>query len=170
MPLRTETYNFDEEERRLEDRLEELDDVLEEIDDDHSAAESFANERTGLQDALEGVRWARDEAHEADYAPMWDEAVDGVTLGGLTAGEAAALEDDIGENGGGTGAIRIYQVAKGTVEAPYVDDSMDDDQRVGTVSQLPNSYVRWAQARIDDLTGVGGNGETSYSDLLEEIQ
>jgi len=168
MPLRTETYDFDEEEQRLEDKIEELDDVLDDVDD-ADIQQRFETERTQLQTHLEGVRWARDEAHDAEYAPMWDEDVDAVELGGLTGGEFGALEDDVGEHGGGSGAVRVYQVAKGTVDAPYVDDSMDDDQLVATVSNLPVAYLKWAQNRIDALTGVGGNGETNYRALYEEI-
>ncbi|WP_256394117.1 hypothetical protein [Natronoarchaeum rubrum] len=168
MPLRTETYDFDEEEQRLEDKLDELDDVLDDVDD-ADIRQRFENERPQLRAHLEGVRWARDEAYDAEYAPMWDADVDAVTFGGLTGGEFGALEDDVGEHGGGSGAVRVYQVAKGTVEAPYVDDSMGDDERIGTVSQLPVAYLKWARDRIDALTGVGGNGEMSFRALYEEI-
>ncbi|MDF9748360.1 hypothetical protein [Natrinema salsiterrestre] len=169
MPLRTETYDLDEEVQRLEDKIAELDDVLEDIEDDNPVAQRFENERVGLETTLEGVRWARDEAFEADYAPQWDEDADTITLGGLTAGEFGSIEDDIAD-GSGQGAVRIYQVARGTVDAPYVDDGMDDDQQIGAVSQLPLAYTKWAQTRIDELTGVGGNGETSYSELYAEMQ
>jgi len=167
MPLRTQTYDLDEEVQRLEDRIGELDDILEQIDD-NSAAAQFRAERTGLESALEGVRWARDHAFDADWTPQWDADVDEVTLAGLTAGDTAEIED--GLNGGGSGAARIYQVAKGTVEAPYIDDGMGEDKRIGAVSQLPDSYVRWAEARINELSGVGGNAERSYSELYQEMQ
>lgn len=170
MPLRTETYDLDEEVQRLEDKAAELDDVLEDVDDGNPAAEPLQNERAGIEAALVGVRWARDDAFEADYVPQWDEDVNEITLGGLTAGEMAQLEDDIGTNGGGTGAARIYQVAKATVDAPYIDADADEDQRISAVSGLPGPYVKWAEARIDDLTGVGGNEETSYRELFEEMQ
>lgn len=168
MPLRTETYDLDEEEQRLQDEIAELEEVLEQIDGDNAQAQAFQNERAGLENALEGVRWARDEAFAADYCTVWDEDVDEITLGGLTAGETAAIEDDI--NGGGSGVARIHQVAKGTVEAPYIDDSMGDDQRIAAVSQLPDGFVRWAQARTDELSGVGGNGRKSYRALYEASQ
>lgn len=170
MPLRTETYDLNDEVQRLADRIDELDAVLEDVDDGNPAAEPLQNERVGLETALEGVRWARDDAFDADYAPQWDEATGEITLGGLTAGEFGSLEDDIGTGGGGSGAARIYQVAKGTVDAPYVDGSMDDDEQIGAVSQLPVSYTKWAEARIDELTGVGGNEETSYRELYREMQ
>ena len=168
MPLRTKTYDLTEEVQRLEDRIAELDDVLDGIEDDNPAAKQFRAERIGLETALEGVRWARDDAFDADYVPAWDQSVGEITLGGLTAGESAAIEDDL--NGGGSGAARIYQVAKGTVEAPYINEDMSADQRVAAVSQLPDSYVRWAQTRTDELTGVGGNEEKSYDELFAEMQ
>lgn len=170
MPLRTKTYNLNEEVQRLEDRADELDDVLEDVEDGNPAAEPLQSERGGLETVLEGVRWARDDAFEADFAPQWDEDVDEITFGGLTAGELAQLEDDIGTNGGGSGAARIYQVAKGTVDAPYIDKDADEDQRIGAVSGLPGPFVKWAESRIDQLTGVGGNGEVSYRELYEEMQ
>ncbi len=169
MPLRTETLNFDEEEQRLSEKIDEIDDVLEDIDDS-DIEERFRNERGELETRLEGVRWARDEAFEADYAPMWDQDVDAVELGGLTGGEFGRLEDDALESGGGQGAIRVYQVEMGTVDAPYLDDGMDKDQRIATISQLPISYLKWAQFHIDRLTGVGGNGETNYAELYAEMR
>lgn len=167
MPLRTETYDLDDEVQRLEEKAAELDGVLNGADD-NPAVRQLRGERAGIEAALEGARWARDEAFEADYAPQWDEDVDEITLGGLTAGEVASMEDGLG--GGGGGAVRINQVAKATIDAPYIDDSMDGDERVATVAQLPNSYVKWAQARVDELTGVGGNEETNYRELYEEMQ
>jgi hypothetical protein len=168
MPLRTETYNFDEEEQRLEDKLDEINDVLDDVDNS-DIRQRFETEQTQVETHLQGVRWARDEAFDAEYAPMWDADVDAVTFGGLTGGEFGALEDDVGEHGGGAGAVRVYQVAKGTVDAPYVDDSMGEDERVATISDLPVAFLKWAQDRIDALTGVGGNGETNYRALYEEI-
>ncbi|QLG47893.1 hypothetical protein [Natrinema halophilum] len=169
MPLKTKTYDLTEEIQRLEEQIDEVDAILKEIDDNgNPQSQAFQGERSGLEAALEGVRWARDDAFDADYAPMWDESVGEITLAGLTAGESAAIEDDL--NGGGAGAARIYQVAKGTVDAPYVDDDMSEDERIGAVSQLPDSYVRWAQARTDELSSVSGNGKKSYRELYEESQ
>jgi len=170
MPLRTETYDLDEEVQRLEDKLEEIDAVLDQADDDNPVAQQAAADRPQIEAQLEGVRWARDDAHDADYGPKWDEDVDTIELAGLTAGEFGRLEDDIGQSGGGNGMVRVHQVAKGTADAPYVDEGMDKDDQIIAVSQLPVSYTKWAEARIDELTGVGGNEETSYAELYEETQ
>ncbi|SEW10289.1 hypothetical protein [Natrinema salifodinae] len=171
MPLRTETSNFDDEEQRLQDEIDELDAVIDQLrakeDVDESVAQTLLERLQTLQMHLEGVRWARDEAFDAEYAPAWDEDVDEVTFGGLTGGEFGRLQDDI--DGAGTGAARIYQVEMGTEEAPYFDDSMDKDQRIATVSNLPVHYLMWAESQIDELTGIGGNGQMSYDDLLAEM-
>lgn len=166
MPLRTETYDFDEEIDRIEDEIDDLEEVIEAIDEGNPQAPAVMERYQSLQTHLQGVRWARDEAFEADYADAWDEDVDAVTLGGLTGGEFGKIQDDA--QGSGSGAARIYQVEAGTVDAPYLDDGMDDDERIATVSGLPIHYLMWAEARIDDLTGLGGNGQLNYDELLAQ--
>ncbi|ELZ05379.1 hypothetical protein [Natrialba aegyptia] len=170
MPLRTETYDLDDEEERIEDELGELAEVLESIENDNPAALGLLERQERLQTQLQGIRWARDEAFEADYAPAWDEDVAEITLAGLTGGEFGAMQDDLESDGAGSGAARVYQVERGTEDAPYIDDSMGEDQRISTVANLPVHYLIWAEARIGELTGMGGNAEINYGDLLEESQ
>ncbi|MDQ2052840.1 hypothetical protein RBH26_20575 [Natronolimnohabitans sp. A-GB9] len=170
MPLRTETIDFGEEVQRLEDEIDELENIINSIGDDvdGETAHALLERLQSLQTHLKGVKWARDEAFEADYAPMWDDDVDAITLAGLTGGEFGRMQDDL--EGAGSGAARVHQVEAGTEDAPYIDDSMDRDQRIATVSDLPVHYLMWAESRIDDLTGLGGNARINYDDLRAEMQ
>jgi len=170
MPLRTKTYTFDDEEQRLQDEIDEIETAINEAGDGASneAAQTILERLQTLQTQLEGVRWARDEAHDVDYAPTWDEQADAVTLGGLTGGEFGKMQDDL--DGAGTGAARVYQVEMGTEQAPYLDDDMGKDERISTVSNLPVHYLMWAESRIDELTGLAGNGQMNYGELLGATQ
>lgn len=184
MVLQTETYGLDEEVQRLEEQLDELRDVLSEMDADHNARGELAELRTSLETQLNGVRWARDEALEADYAPAWDEAVDAITLAGLTGGDVAKTQDNL-QADAGEGAVRVEFVAAGSpatndadvpahvsvpAEAPYVDAEQSEEERVAVVSDLPHPYQVWAHQRIDDLTSLSGNGRLDFDELREELR
>lgn len=172
MPLRTVTYDFDEEVDRIESDIAELEAVVDQAGDvsaDNEAARSVLQELQALQTHLRGVKWARDEAYDAEWCGAWDEDVNTVTLGGLTGGEFGRMQDSLQGNGGGQGAARVYQVEAGTVEAPYVDDSMDENQRIATIADLPAPFLMWAEAQIDELSLLG-NGQTNYDNLLEALQ
>lgn len=160
MPLQTEEFVFDDEIERLEAERADLADKVAEIDPSNPATERLAQQGQTLDAHLQGVQWACDE---------WD--VDSVTLGGLTGGEFGQVEDQVvadNADGGspGPGATRVYLVAKGTIEAPYIDDGMSDNERIAAVAQLPATYLKWAKTRVDDLTSVGNGAGKSFGDLV----
>jgi hypothetical protein len=134
MPLREETYDLRDELARLE-----------------------ADDEAPLQHER-GVRWAAEDA-VASPVGVWDEAVDSVTLGGLDAGEMAVVKNRLADaDGGGVGMYQLHVVAAGTVAAPYAADGDDHEQSFAKVCRLPESYVAWAYARIDELSTVGAAG------------
>ena len=159
MTLQEETINLEAEVDRLESELRETAEKAAGLDDDNPRKSELLQEGRQLDARLAGVRWAVSE---------WD--VDEVTLAGLTGGEFGKIEDGLQQDGTtGSGATRVFLVESGTVDAPYVSDDMTEDQRIASVGQLPITYLKWADARINEMTTLGGNGnETRFADLLEE--
>lgn len=154
MPLQTDEVVFDEAIAALESDIDDLADRVSEMDPSSDQARALEDRANRLDTHRRGLEWARSE---------WD--VESVTLGGLNAGEYGRLQDDL-PNDAGDGASRIFFVAYGTVSAPYVAD--DREQTVANVSQLPPAFVKWAEAKINDLTHVGGDeGNRFYRSLRE---
>ncbi|WP_135806213.1 hypothetical protein [Halorussus marinus] len=170
-------FDFDDEVDRLEDRIQELTEALADIDDDSPQAQQLASQKQELAAQKKGVLWARgfpedddrEGAFESDDFPMWDEDVDGVTLGAVRANVYGNIQNDLESDpnaGGGTSATLL--VAEGTVEAPYIDDSMTDAQHAGVVGQLHPFYRKWAEARISELLDPEvGNGRYSATSPAE---
>jgi hypothetical protein len=168
MPLREREYVLGAEEERLLERLEDIADDAVGLDESNPEKQRLLREGQQLDAQLEGVRWAMG-AHDDDAVGVWNDDVNSVTLGGLTGGEFGKVEDELtGEDVAG-GATRVYMVAEGTVDAPYLPDGGGWKATIGAVGQLPLPYLKWAEARIDDLSGVGdeGNG-TRFGDLLAD--
>jgi len=173
MPLRTETIHFDDEIERLEEEREDLAEKAASVDPDNPAVSLLEQKAQEVDARLQGLRWARD-AHNSEVASAWDINVDAITLAGLTGGEFGQVEDRIGSDAAngdhdpGAGATRVYLVAKGTVEAPYYDGEDDFNKQVGAVSKLPINFLKWAEAKVNELTNVGGNEQTSFAALVAE--
>lgn len=186
MVLQTESYDLEAELQRLTDKLNELDDILSDVDEDNNVRQDLATVQQRLDVQQSGVRWAAHEAADADYCPAWDDDVDEITLAGLTGGEVARTNDSLPADTG-EGARRVNFVAAGSphpgddsvanregvevpAPAPYVDASQSDEDRIAAVSDLPDTYLRWAHARINELTTVGKNEKRNFDKLRAEIE
>jgi hypothetical protein len=170
MTLQEDEFNLAEEEERLKRECREKAKEAAQLDDDNLRKPRLLAEGQELDAQLSGVQWAQ-TAHADEDVPEWDADVDSVTLAGLNGGEMGSLEDDVGDNGGaGPGTTRVLLVAEGTVRAPYVDDSMTDAQRVGAVRELPLTYLKWAEARINEMTTVGNGDGKGFDDWLMEAR
>jgi hypothetical protein len=156
---------LDEEAERLESEIDELAKQLAEISPDNPAYDTLLSKGKQLDTQLSGVEWGREE---------WD--VDQITLSGLTGGEFGRVEDELSDaaasrqrRGGQPGARRVYIVAYGTDDAPYIDAGMDDDEKIAAAANLPVAYLKWAEAQINDLSTVGNeNGRQSFTQLVAE--
>jgi len=170
MTLKEKEFDLAEEEQRLERECRETAEEAAQLDDDNLRKARLLAEGQELDAQLSGVRWAQ-TAHADEDVPEWDADVNSVTLAGLNGGEMGSLEDDVGDGGGvGSGTTRVLLVAEGTVEAPYVDDGMTDAQRVGAVRELSVTYLKWAEARINEMTTVGNGDGKGFDDWLMEAQ
>lgn len=167
MTLDATTYDLAAEIERLEgERDEHAERVAENVDRDggggganESALQQAVQQGQQFDRYLEGLRWARAE---------WD--AESVTLGGLTAGEDAMVEDHVTaarqrtDHNVAGGRTRIHVVAAGTEDAPYVGDGHLDT--VANVADLHPGCVLWAETKVNELGSVEGNGQSSFRNLL----
>jgi len=165
-------FDFDAEEERLDEDIAALERKLQalrdrdgDVDDKVAALQA---QKSQLQSQRKGVIWARDTAPDHEDFPMWDEAVDGVTLGAVRASTFGNLENDLeSDPNAGSGTSNILLVADGTVKAPYADDSMSDAQLTGAVGQLHPYYIKWASSAVDRLLDPSGNATSSVTSPAE---
>lgn len=156
MPLDTGRYDLVDEiedvEETIAEKVDERERILDELDDDEDPprqVDVLASEIGTLRRHKRGLEWVVAD-HDSDVT---------VTLGALTAGEMALVEDE-SPDGVGDGAIRNYFVAAGTVDAPWLAHDADAptpedyQQTVANVANLPPGVVRWAETRINSLASV----------------
>lgn len=164
MPRKTETYDLTEERDRIEAELSDLADKTAAVSSQNPMHADLQDQGAQLETHLHGVCWAQEE---------WGDET--LTFGGLTGGEYGRVEDRLSsaahsrrESGPMTGAARVHMVAAGTVDAPYIDDDYGHDQKVSAASGLPVEFLKWAEARIGDLTTVGNGDVASFAALVRE--
>lgn len=167
MPLDEREVDLQEELERLKEERQEIAEQVADLDPENPAYNSLATDGQSLDTHIRGVRWALDE---------WE--TDTVTLSGLTGGEFGKIEDELADaaasrerRGGQPGARRVYMVAYGTKRAPFLPDNPSDDERIAAASDLPMSFLKWVEAKVNDLSTVGNGADSkSFSQLLAEKQ
>jgi len=156
-------FEFDAEVVRIEGEIEDLQTDLEGLPDNSPKAPRLAQRIQDLQAQRKGVIWARGRAFESDDFPAWDEDVDDVTLGAITAGVYGRVQNDLGRDpDAGEGTANTLIVAEATVDAPYAGDDVSDEATIAAVAQLHPYFIQWAKDRVDDLLDPeSGNGTSS---------
>jgi len=158
-------FDFGDSVEALEDEIADLTEQLDELNADNPMRAQLRSRRSQLATQRKGAVWARDRAFVSEDFPVWDEDVDGVTLGAVRAGAFAGIESDVADAGGEGSSLLL--IADGTVDAPYAGDDMTDEQEAAAVGQLHPYYRKWAEARIDELLDPEGNA-TGSSDSPKE--
>lgn len=179
---RTQTYDIDAEQDRLQqDRADIADEAVEleqrmasfdEVPDDLSQeyretlAEGHKRDRY-----LTGLAWALD--------PPTGTAIDEITLSALTAGDeqwvsgrSDALADQLarewGADADGVDGGRVLHVAAvGIADCPRFDGSPDPETRVERVREWHPSFVKWVADRVDDLSTPEVRGK-NFGALLKD--
>ncbi|MDS0258565.1 hypothetical protein NDI56_03960 [Haloarcula sp. S1CR25-12] len=174
--------NFDDEEQRLQERIDELeagaDSLREQIQNIQSkgndvpqakrdALQQAVSEASTLSTHRKGVVWARDHAADSDDFPAWDEAADSITLGAPRARTIQRLQSDIQSAGDTQGSEQSLYIADAVVEAPFKDDGMADGELAGVVGQLHPWFLEWAEDRVDALMDPEGNVPSSAASPAE---
>lgn len=185
MPLQTETIDLEEEQERLQEEIDDANRLIEDMDDDHDRKAEVVELKNSLETQKTGVKWALEDAADADYCPAWDAAVDEMTLAGLTGGEVAERQDGLPADAG-EGAVRVEFVAAGSphpgdekiknqpgidvpAPAPYVDANQTEEERLAVAARLPHPFQVWAHQRVDDLTSLSGNGRLDFDALRKRL-
>jgi len=172
MALRTKTIDLEAERDRLQEQMADIaqqqadwEETVAESDGDNEAAARRVRQLTQQGNELNNQRnilaWAQDE---------W--GVESVTLAGLTTGEVNRVEDTIEKIP--AARERDAWVALGTHEAPYLDHeprniTQDEyEQTVRAVADLPLPYVRWAEAKISELSHLSEAEGNAYLELVQD--
>jgi len=160
MTFNSTFFDFDAEEERLDEEIADLEDRIADADGDTATA--LQAQLSKLESQRKGVVWARDRAPDSDDFAMWDEAVDGVTLGAVRASAFGNLQNDLeSDPNAGSGTSDILLVADGTVEAPYYAEGIGGRELTGVVGKLHPWYIQWASGAIDRLMDPEGNVTSS---------
>jgi hypothetical protein len=171
MTFREREIDLEEEIERIEAERQDLAATVAEMAEDNPQRQRKAQNGAELDAHLDGLEWAL-SAHEDGDVPQWDTEVESITLAGLTGGEFGAMGGEIAEGAQrGQSAQQVQRVAKvrmGTVDAPYLDGAQSDTQEIAAVAGLPIGFLRWADAKIDELSSVGNGERRDFASLLVE--
>jgi len=163
LPAGAERIDLDAEHERILSEIDTLTDQLAEMDTDTEQYATLDSRSSRLDTHRRATEWVRDN---------WD--VDEVVIRSLSFGDDARLD----ENTQSEAERRLWQIAIGTVEAPYLEHdghaypevSMDAvEETVATIDSpvVPIAVGRWLQDRIDEVSTVGNlAGDGSYATSL----
>jgi len=160
--LDTKTLSVGDAVAELEDRIDDIADTLADLDSSTERAESLAQQAQTVEYYLDGLEWHRDSDGWGDDCTL--------TFGAPTAGERAlmhrAMDDDVGQE-----TRRVWWVAAGTEEAPYVVDDDDPEKALretwDAVTDLHPAFVAWAEREIDTVATPGETGNRLRRSLRE---
>jgi hypothetical protein len=56
----------------------------------------------------------------------------------------------------------------GTVDAPYIDGDMGENQEIAAVAGLLTGFLRWVGSKVEELSSVGNDERSDFGSLLAE--
>ncbi|WP_254768234.1 hypothetical protein [Salinilacihabitans rarus] len=158
---------LEEEADRLVEACEEIADRMVDLDPSTDLYQTLRARGNRLDTHRRGIGWALE---------AWD--VETLTFKALTLGDEARIADEFDGRGSKPGAERIWQIALGTYDAPYLEHDPENPTdaalqetvaNVATIDAL--AFGRWAESQIDELSAVGNwNDERSFARFLTEKQ
>jgi len=163
LPAGAKRIDLDAEHERIVSEISDLTDQLAEMDPDTELYETLDGRSSRLDTHRRATEWVRDN---------WE--VDEIAIRSLSFGDDARLD----ENTQSEAERRLWQIAIGTVEAPYLEHDgheypavpMDAvEETVSTIDSpiVPIAVGRWLQDRIDEVSTVGNlTGDGSYATSL----
>lgn len=154
MPLETQTYDLEETLESKREALEEIAETVAGLEPDNPAYKGQMREGNAIESHIEGLAWA---------LKNWE--VEEVTLGAMTGGEVAQMENELAKDGTGPGDGRIATIVHGTIDAPYLRD--EQAKTYYHVGQLQYGLQKWLETEIEDLTSGNANSGPTFGDLLE---
>jgi len=163
LPAGVERIDLNAEHKRIVSEIDELTDKLAEMNPETDQYDTLDGRSSRLDTHRRGTEWARDN---------WD--VDAIVIRSLSFGDDARLD----EHTNSAAERRLWQIAIGTVEGPYLEHdghaypevAMDAvGETVATIDSpvVPIAVGRWLQDRIDEVSTVGNlTGDGSYATSL----
>jgi vacuolar-type H+-ATPase subunit I/STV1 len=173
MARRTTTIDLSEEVQRLDQRLDDLAEETAQVetrldeleDDDRTDSAAYQQAEDEYQDLREEAAQLERYLVGATAALNPDDAerepVEEVTVGEVLTGDFAEIEDrarDVqrqrvgrGDDSSVSGAERVFFVAAGLVDAPFLEDD-SFEARAQAVSELRPQFTAWLEDQIDDLS------------------
>lgn len=151
MPIRTKTYDLEDEYDRISDELSEARDEAEGFDTDTPHYENARANATELSHRQQGL---------AKLAGVYPDVTE-VTIGELSPAEYAALEKHLPDEHTSQ-EYRTVMTAVATVEAPYVEADVEATIK-NVLDNVPPYYTRWVAARADELLRADGVDENPFS-------
>ncbi|MFB6237517.1 MAG: hypothetical protein ABEH81_04015 [Halopenitus sp.] len=159
-----ETNRLVDERDRLDQKLDELADLIHDAEQEEEDAPTEGIRREANEVAARG----RGVAHLIEEYGSDAE----ISVKGLNSGEYARVDDKVAEirqnkSGPVPGAYRNVFAAAGLVDAPFLDEDADFDDRQAAISDQPVEVTKYLEARVNDLTTVSQGNWTPLRERLE---
>lgn len=145
----------------LADRLDDLEDQVEDLEEAVDVAEDDDPDPGAVQELREAhdeLQKVRNQHDALQWAVQeWDEEAT-VRLRAIDTGTRARVEDTIqtahvGQVG--PSGLNNWMVAAGLVDAPFLDDDDELEDKVEVVAHLPPGVTDWLDDTLDDLQDLG---------------
>jgi hypothetical protein len=152
MPLDTTTIALDAAADDLAAQYDDLVDEAAQHPSDSDEAAIYAERAEEMQTYRAGVAWAREEF--GDEAEVTVGALDTGDMGRVTDRTHAAKQSKVGqgEDPPVVGAFRVFYVAAGVVDGPFIDDDPGFEATVRAVRGLDPKFTQFLRSKIDDLS------------------
>lgn len=168
MPTTTTTYTLSDEYDRLDQRADKISDEASRVDEDSARYSELVEEGIAIDSRLGGLQWALDE---------WGEDAE-VTVGGLTKGEIATVNDTskadaqrvigAGDDQPTDGVESVRRVGMGLRDAPELPDNASFEQRVAFVRDLQPQFGSWLELHVNKETSYEGNSKSFLERVSEK--
>lgn len=164
MPLRTVQYDLEEEYERIDGEIDECVERAVDAPEGSYPRKQAIQRGNQLEKHLVGVAWALGRDGSDDDEWDVDRPIEWVEIADLTAGEYGKVQDILDSDDsdkGSRGAAENALAGEALVDAPFLDDSWNDDQKFAAVMNLLKPQFRvYLAERADKLSEpeVEGNG------------
>lgn len=169
MPLNTQTIQFEDEIKSIEEDMDDLASRQASMPPDADGHEMLLNQ--GRQ--LNNQRNILQKLREGDVDGLPE--MESITLAGLTEGEKNIVEDFIDDHE----SVRheTAWVAVATRQAPYLQHDPEDalnpnviEDTVVAVGDLPIPFVDWVEAKSSELSYLSESRGNGYLELVRDKQ
>lgn len=159
--LTTDTTTIADALADIDDRIDDIADTLADLEPGTERYEALASQASTYEYWADGLVWHRDEADWGGDCEL--------TFGAPTAGERALMQREMSDDASDA-TRRLWWVAVGTEDAPYVPDDETatlHDTFEQVADTLHPAFTAWAEWRIDRVATPGETGNRLQKSLQE---